>query len=496
MAPASHKEREVSASGLTAAARTHAGKVRTSNQDAFICEPEGGTFAVIDGMGGAQAGEIAAELTRRKVLEILASGGEPSDALDRANEAVFRRAAENPEESGMGCVATLASVEDATLQIAHVGDTRAFLASRTGCEQLTRDHTVVADLQEQHAMTSAAADSLKGRHQITRDIGGSLHSDLSWIDSARTRFDVGDVLLLCSDGLSDLVSDSDLFRLLSQARKEGQEVLRLVNRLIELALERGAHDNVTVVVVRRDQLPSSLGNDAATVEHESEPPTEEVRAIDPFQSARVRKKPMGIFFGALAAVTAIFAIGWSLSTWWPKPLIPVDGRRGLVAMAQKTGAHVLAPGEAGLDGLIGHKVTISAIGPLKVSASRSRTEISDGAEVTIRGAQLFFPDGPVSWEIRLGAASQLRLRQASIRAPELRIDVTFAGEGGRLVLEDSHLDIAFLSGRGLASTRVEIRGGVLYQRHQATASGLEGPTFIGAVSADPPDYGPEEIQAP
>lgn len=232
---------------LVAAARTHRGAVRKDNQDAFLCAIDSGLFAVIDGMGGENGGQRAAALAREALLE----EKEPVKGLLRANERVREAAAADPALDGMGCVASAMRVADGLAHIGHVGDTRVYLAGSAGCEQLTSDHTLAASIQERLALSYRRAKGLGGRNQVTRDIGGKARSDTAWIDRLEAQLEQGSLLLLCSDGLYDTIGADDLFARLRQAQRDGTPPDRLVDELIELALERKASDNITALVVRQ-----------------------------------------------------------------------------------------------------------------------------------------------------------------------------------------------------------------------------------------------------
>jgi len=163
---------------LCAAARTHRGTVRPENEDAFLCRPDLGLFAVIDGMRGESAGRTAAELARQAVLD----AGEPARGLLVANDRIVRTAKSRRDLEGMGCVASAMRIQDGVATIAHVGDTRVYLAGSAGCEQLTRDHTVAASEQERLGLSHGLADGLEGRNQVTRDLGGEKKQGEDWFD--------------------------------------------------------------------------------------------------------------------------------------------------------------------------------------------------------------------------------------------------------------------------------------------------------------------------
>jgi serine/threonine protein phosphatase PrpC len=233
---------------LRAAARTHKGTVRADNQDAYLCAIETGLFAVIDGMGGEKGGQRAAALAR----EALLAEKDPVQGLVRANERICQEADAHRELDGMGCVASVLEVKEGVARIAHVGDTRVYLAGSAGCEQLTADHTLAARLQERLGLSHGRAKEIGGRNQVTRDIGGTLRKDTRWIDRLEVPLEQGSVLLLCSDGLYDTIGATDLFARLREAQREQTAPEELVDQLIDLALEKGASDNITAVVVRQE----------------------------------------------------------------------------------------------------------------------------------------------------------------------------------------------------------------------------------------------------
>ena len=233
---------------LCAAARTHRGTVRPENEDAFLCRPDLGLFAVIDGMGGESAGRTAADLARQALLD----AGEPARGLLAANDRIVRMARSHHDLQGMGCVASAMRIEDGIARIAHVGDTRIYLAIPAGCEQLTRDHTVAASEQERLGLSHGMADGLEGRNQVTRDLGGDKKQGEGWFDRLEVALEKDALVLMCSDGIPGALGNEALFDHLREARRAGLAPEDLADGLIELALEKGARDNITAVVVRHE----------------------------------------------------------------------------------------------------------------------------------------------------------------------------------------------------------------------------------------------------
>jgi PPM family protein phosphatase len=227
---------------LEAAARTHAGRVRSSNEDAWLSRPQAGLFAVVDGMGGEAAGEVAAAIAVQALAEVpdlpeLASETVLSQALAAARDRILAAADADVGREGMGAVATAVRFDDrgGSISIAHVGDTRAYLVTASGVRVLTHDHL---------------ADAPAGKkRQVARDLGRrDLRGD--WVETSRSRVARGDLLVLCSDGLHDVVSAEELGAELVKLRAEARTADAVATRLVSMALSAGGPDNVTVVAVR------------------------------------------------------------------------------------------------------------------------------------------------------------------------------------------------------------------------------------------------------
>ncbi|MCD7919325.1 MAG: Stp1/IreP family PP2C-type Ser/Thr phosphatase [Clostridiales bacterium] len=234
---------------------TDRGRVRTQNQDAFY-EWTDGTYAVLlvcDGMGGAKAGNVASTLAAQQFAEALAQshGGVQErlrDALAQANEAVYTRSRQDAACQGMGTTLVAAFAGEGRAYFINVGDSRAYYLTPDGIRQVTRDHSLVAELVESGKLTEEEARSHPNRNVITRALGtaGDVIGDIFEVD-----LEEDSRLLLCSDGLSNLVTPEEM---LQTALAEGR-VADCCARLVALALERGAPDNVTVVML--DTVPKS-----------------------------------------------------------------------------------------------------------------------------------------------------------------------------------------------------------------------------------------------
>ncbi len=232
---------------------TDKGAVRQQNQDAYHLEAPSGEQAVAvvcDGMGGARAGNIASTLAVDTFMEALGESHGAEDpgerlrvAAERANAAVFYRASIDAECQGMGTTMVAALVCGARVRVLNVGDSRCYRVTGEGIERVTRDHSVVEDLVERGEITPEEARQHPRKNLITRALGAEeeVRADLYQLELGE-----GDCLLLCSDGLSNAVTDQEmLYEIL-----HGGPIEDCCQRLLQIALSRGASDNVTAVLLR------------------------------------------------------------------------------------------------------------------------------------------------------------------------------------------------------------------------------------------------------
>jgi serine/threonine protein phosphatase PrpC len=227
---------------------SHPGRRRRHNEDAYVVQPP--LFAVADGMGGAKAGEVASGLAAAAVQES-ANDGERGEAhvaalIEEANRRVFRRAKEDREASGMGTTMTVALVEDDKVAIGHVGDSRAYLIRDGRLEQLTDDHSLVAELVRSGKLTPEEAETHPQRSVITRALGTEADVD---VDTFSVQGAPGDLFLLCSDGLTTMVDDETILEAVERHRPNLQAAAK---SLITAANRGGGEDNITVVFFELD----------------------------------------------------------------------------------------------------------------------------------------------------------------------------------------------------------------------------------------------------
>lgn len=236
--------------------KTDRGRVRTDNQDAYFAGKitDDSVFAVLcDGMGGANAGNVASELAVRHISEyVIRSYRDGMDMTDTektlknaivsANISLYDKAVNNAELAGMGTTAVAAFVKDGTAVIAHVGDSRIYLVNGE-IKQLTRDHSVVQSLIESGKITPEDAKVHPRKNVITRALGAEENVA---VDSDCLNLSNGDTLLLCSDGLTNFLDDKDILKVF-----QNNDISAVAERLVEEANENGGGDNITVVTVTK-----------------------------------------------------------------------------------------------------------------------------------------------------------------------------------------------------------------------------------------------------
>jgi protein phosphatase len=239
----SNNYNEQAALGLSFGSRTDVGYVREHNEDNLIVIPP--LFAVADGMGGHEAGEIASEITVNTLAELAPSHLDAaglSAAVEAANYNVIKAPRQGIGREGMGTTLTAAMIEGERLLIAQVGDSRAYLLHNGQLQQITRDHSLMADLIEAGQITPEEARTHPNRSVITRAVGSDIRMKP---DIYELNVEPGSRLLLCSDGLSSMVEDTEIETIMRQH----QNPQRCADVLVRAALDNGGMDNVTVVVV-------------------------------------------------------------------------------------------------------------------------------------------------------------------------------------------------------------------------------------------------------
>lgn len=248
-------------SGLIMTGRTDTGMVREHNEDCFLIVPESGIAMLADGMGGHLAGEVASALAVDKITHHLlkafaesrrprAAGGQAFEtrvlveAIQGANAAIHQASLTKPEQSGMGTTIVVVSFHDDKLTVAHVGDSRLYRYRQQVLSQLTEDHSMVQELLRRGLISPEEARTSVNRNLVTRALGVDPAVDVDVHEEAVER---GDLYLLCSDGLNDVLTDAEIGAMLAQ---HGADLDGAAQQLIAEVNARGGPDNVSIVLIR------------------------------------------------------------------------------------------------------------------------------------------------------------------------------------------------------------------------------------------------------
>jgi PPM family protein phosphatase len=245
------------------AAVTDPGRRRRRNEDAHVVQPP--LFAVADGMGGAQAGEVAARIAASALRDSDAETGEDAVValIQEANRRVYEAATSDDARAGMGTTMTAALVESDAVRIGHVGDSRAYRVRDGVLEQLTEDHSLVAELVRSGKLSPEEADVHPQRSVITRVLGTDPEVD---VDSFEVESRPGDLFMICSDGLTSMVDDDAILAVLQQG---GRTLQQRARSLVDAANRGGGEDNITVILFELGEgEPDDTATFPAVVEEE------------------------------------------------------------------------------------------------------------------------------------------------------------------------------------------------------------------------------------
>jgi serine/threonine protein phosphatase PrpC len=305
------------------AGRTDAGRVRRRNEDSFVLDPP--LFAVADGMGGAQAGEVASRLAAAAFREYHdADRLEPAERVEaiikEANRRIYQRARTDAEVSGMGTTVTAAILTNGRVSIGHVGDSRAYRVREGELERLTEDHSLVADLMRSGRLTPEEADAHPQRSVITRALGTDADVD---VDTVTVDVEPGDLFLLCSDGLTTMVPEDDILRIVQDAGTLDE----IARTLVRAANSGGGEDNITVVLFRvegdeaaEETLVAAPSSQEAEETNELEDTLTDLRPVEQVEPAmqeprpRRRRSPWGrrILWAVLGGAFVALILGGAL----------------------------------------------------------------------------------------------------------------------------------------------------------------------------------------
>ncbi len=302
---------------LATGSATDVGRVRDGNEDGLLVDETMGLVAVADGMGGHQAGEVASATALEAVRAAVRSGRPIRDAIVEANEAVYDKAEDNSELRGMGTTITAGTLAaGGTLLIAHVGDSRAYLLRDSDLSQITDDHSLVEEMVRDGQLTPEQAAVHPQRSIITRALGIDAEVEVALYP---VELQPGDRLMLCSDGLTTMVSADDIAAIL---RRES-DPQRAARQLIDAANEAGGEDNVTAVVVDALDEPSPAVAAAAAVL--DEPAAEPVVAdsdtaaeAEPPVARRSRGRRFARLLLWLLPIVLVVAVAFGAVGWYAR----------------------------------------------------------------------------------------------------------------------------------------------------------------------------------
>jgi protein phosphatase len=275
-------------------ATTDIGRVRERNEDSILVEPP--LFVVADGMGGHRGGQVASRVALETIERLVAEGrGSLPDHVRGANRAVWDRSVEDERLSGMGTTLTATRVDGAIALIAHVGDSRAYLLRDGELRQLTEDHTLVARMVKSGEITEAEAEVHPHKNVLTRALGTDEQVE---VDEDTIALQDGDRLLLCSDGLTGMVTEDQIQAILENSEQPQQAA----DRLVKAANRAGGIDNISVVVLE------AIGEGDETT-----PTRRRVAAPSP---ANVRRWGLRAGLALLIALVVLFGIRWWVDRQW------------------------------------------------------------------------------------------------------------------------------------------------------------------------------------
>ncbi|GAB3688677.1 hypothetical protein GCM10027592_03990 [Spirosoma flavus] len=309
---------------LEFAGKTDVGQRRTDNQDAFICSTiwaeTTALLTVIDGVGGYAGGDRAAAIAKESIEQYMAKpNGDPlsmlREAVVFANNQINNERHQEPRLAQMCCVlsSAVADTQSGKLYYVHVGDTRLYRYRQGVLEKLTYDHSLVGVREDANELTEAEAMAHPRRNEILRDVGSEEHrvDDPNFLESGETDFLPGDTLLLCSDGLTDMITQAQIRAILEQKPTLDQQTIEL----IRLANQQGGKDNITVVLAKNNALaagPSTSPAKAVDVPAPIVPQTAPIaQEVTSTKSKPAKKRSTGLLalFGLLT-IGLIAAIMW------------------------------------------------------------------------------------------------------------------------------------------------------------------------------------------
>jgi len=304
-----------------AGAATDPGRLRMENQDRDYVDEERGVFLVVDGLGGHAAGEKAADTALEVIPSELAKNdcdirARIRNAIATANNRILDLAAENEAWRGMACVLTLAVMEDDKVIVGHVGDSRLYLMWNGALRKLTSDHSPVGEREDRGELTEQEAMQHPRRHEVFRDVGSRRREpdDAEFIEMKEFLFKTDAAILLCSDGLSDLVTSAQMCEIIERYDGDPRKV---ASDLVEAANLAGGKDNVTAVFVAGGEF---FGNGSPEMaEARTRHSITRVRPVSTAEERPATSRLLRLLTSRVAFLVYGFVIGVVLALAWKGP---------------------------------------------------------------------------------------------------------------------------------------------------------------------------------
>jgi serine/threonine protein phosphatase PrpC len=494
---------------LHAAASTHPGRVRLNNEDLPLIDAARGIFGVIDGIGGQAGGEVAAATAKDVILQRLARPvGTPAErvreAIAIANNEIHRRAMQSSELHGMACVITLAVVFGRRLTIGHVGDSRLYKIRPSGLRKVTRDHSPVGEREDAGELSEVDAMRHPRRHEVFRDVGSVLRDkdEQEFVDVIEETLEPDCAILLCSDGLTDMLPASTIAHIITQHAGRPE---RVVEALVGAANDAGGRDNVTVVYAEMPAFPEAMHGGAFEDLAPTEPPAERPLAA-PAAAAAGERDGGGLISRMARAVVR------SRITWFAVGLLAgVVGALTLTLYVARSQVRASQTRVVAADGSAPYATIMAAVdaaGPgdvvrVEPGVYPERVLVNDGIDVvarvagtvTIRRPPGSDAAGPV---VMLAGSRNVRLSGIRVEAlPESPGEI-----GIRVSCPDATLDLVEVAGAIRQAIALSPAASVTMRGSRVTAGGAlialpeEGhATFVNNIFVRTGGPGPAPIDA-
>jgi PPM family protein phosphatase len=426
------------ANRVNAAAASDRGRLRTGNEDRHYVDVDRGVFLVVDGVGGHAAGEVAAAIavdviTQRLERPIGTPAQRVREAIALANNEILRQAERSPAHAGMTCVLTLALLTEDQLTIGHVGDSRLYKLTREGLRKLTHDHSPIGEREDAQELSEAEAMKHPRRSEVFRDVGSAFHEpdDPDFIELVDATFEADAALLLCSDGLSDMISSAVILR---TVRAQAGAPDLVAQSLIDAANKAGGKDNITVVYAE--------GIDFAAAGTAPNVPPKQQGAIGSVHGMRLTWLAAGLLVGLIG--------GLALSEWLPFDTYVTSRRAQTLSVGPAAGQYPT----------IAAAVTASTSGDLiqlEPGEYAERVFLKDGVDLVAREpgtATVVAPSGDLGWAT-ITVNGSLGSRISGLRLlgrPTAPLSVALQLSGHDVMVEDVTIEGDVLVGVEVAST--------------------------------------------